>query len=287
MPANNVDAKTVEGFGQEWTRFDQAQLEPEESRILFESYFRNFPWDALPKGAVGFDMGCGSGRWAKFVAPRVGKLFCVDPSEAALQVARRNLREASNCDFILASADSISFADNTMDFGYSLGVLHHVPDTSGALRSCVRRLKPGAPFLVYLYYALENRPRWFRLLWRASDLLRRYISALPFGIKNIVAQLIAGFIYFPLARLALVLERLGFTARSLPLAAYRRRSFYTMRTDALDRFGTRLEKRFTRDQIGNMMKDAGLENIRFTDSEPYWCAVGFKREPFRQPAFAN
>ena len=49
-----------------------------------------------------------------------------------------------------------------------------------------------------------------------------------------------------------------------------------MRTDALDRFGTRLEKRFTQKQIREMITGAGLENIVFSKSEPYWCAVGYK-----------
>ena len=49
-----------------------------------------------------------------------------------------------------------------------------------------------------------------------------------------------------------------------------------MRTDALDRFGTQLEQRFTRNEIKNMMEKAGLENIKFSDSKPYWVAVGFK-----------
>ena len=49
-----------------------------------------------------------------------------------------------------------------------------------------------------------------------------------------------------------------------------------MRTDALDRFGTRLEQRFTRNKIDEMMRAAGLERIIFSEAEPYWCAVGFK-----------
>ena len=53
-----------------------------------------------------------------------------------------------------------------------------------------------------------------------------------------------------------------------------------MRTDALDRFGTRLEKRFTRKEIAQMMKLAGLERIAFSDS-PCWCAMGYrKRQAF-------
>ena len=53
-----------------------------------------------------------------------------------------------------------------------------------------------------------------------------------------------------------------------------------MRTDALDRFGTRLEKRFTRKEIAQMMELAGLERIAFSDS-PCWCAMGYrKRQAF-------
>jgi hypothetical protein len=49
-----------------------------------------------------------------------------------------------------------------------------------------------------------------------------------------------------------------------------------MRTDALDRFGTQLEKRFSQAQIKEMLVAAGFGAIRFNDSQPYWCAVGVK-----------
>jgi len=64
----------------------------------------------------------------------------------------------------------------------------------------------------------------------------------------------------------------------MPLAAYRNLSFYSMRTDALDRFGTRLERRFSRQEIEDMMHSAGLRDIVFSDSLPFWCAVGFRRK---------
>jgi len=63
---------------------------------------------------------------------------------------------------------------------------------------------------------------------------------------------------------------------NFPLSSYRDLSFYTMRTDALDRFGTRLEQRFTKSQIKEMMEDAGLEGVVFSDESIYWLAVGYK-----------
>ena len=50
-----------------------------------------------------------------------------------------------------------------------------------------------------------------------------------------------------------------------------------MRTDALDRLGTRLEKRFKKIQVLSMMEKAGLERIKFSKNMPFWCAVGFRK----------
>ncbi len=274
--SQNLDPVTVAGFGYEWEKFDQNELSGSELADLFSNYFRIFPWHALPDAAVGFDLGCGSGRWARCVAPRVGRLHCVDASDRALAVAKRNLSELSNCSFHQASVESIPLEPASMDFGYSLGVLHHIPDTEAGMRMCVSRLKRGAPFLLYLYYAFDNRPIWYRLLWKASDMLRRGISQLPHRVRYWISQVIAGTVYFPLAKTASLLETNGVAVSSFPLAQYRNSSFYTMRTDALDRFGTKLEKRFTREEIRRMMVNSGLERIRFSDKEPFWCALGFR-----------
>lgn len=273
-PARNVDPATVAGFGEEWAAFDQSGLQGAEYGKLFDGYFGIFPFGDLPDGAEGFDLGCGSGRWAAGVAPRVGTLHCIDPSEQALGVARRRLAGHTNVDFHLAAADSIPLADGSQDFGYSLGVLHHVPDTARALADCVRKLKPGAPFLLYLYYKLDGRPVWFRALWHGTELGRGAIARLPFPARKAATTAIAALVYWPLARIAGLGERAGRDVAHFPLSAYRYRSFYSMRTDALDRFGTRLEQRFSRGEIAEMMTAAGLTDIRFSETEPFWVACG-------------
>ena len=77
-----------------------------------------------------------------------------------------------------------------------------------------------------------------------------------------------------MARFAFLMEKSGINVDSFPLSFYRNRSFYVMGNDALDRFGTILEHRFTRNQIKEMMGKAGLENIKFKESAPYWCTAG-------------
>ena len=272
--APNIDADVVEGFGDEWSRFDQSELTGDEYAQVFDDYFHLFPWSSLPPGAEGFDLGCGSGRWARGVAPRVGTLHCVDASRAALEVAIRNLAAFPNVRFHQASVDELLFAPGSMDFGYCLGVLHHVPDTEGGLRLAAATLKPGAPFLLYLYYKFDNQPSWFRTIWEISELARSVVSRCPMGLRYILSQAIALAFYLPLARLARLAEKLGMDVHTFPLAAYRDRSFYVMRTDALDRFGTRLEQRFSREEIRSMMARVGLGDIRFSERAPFWCAIG-------------
>ncbi|MCP4105932.1 MAG: class I SAM-dependent methyltransferase [Desulfobacteraceae bacterium] len=273
----NIDRQVVCGFGDEWQRFPQDKLDQAEKQRIFNAYFKIFPWELLNAGkSVGADIGCGSGRWATLAASKARLLYLIDASEKALDVARINLKNFSNVEFKNVSADSLPFEDNTLDFAYSLGVLHHVPDTEGAVRSVSRKLKPGAPFLIYLYYNFDNRNVWYRRLWKLSESARRIISGLPFALRSFLCEIIALTVYLPVARIGRFFSRLGIKTDSWPLAYYQNTSFYLMRTCALDRFGTGLEKRFSREQIRHMLERSGFTDIQFSDSPPYWCAVGIK-----------
>ena len=229
----------------------------------------------MAKNSKGFDLGCGSGRWSELVSKKVAELHCIDASKVALSVAKENLKNCKNCKLHLASVDSIPLDDSSMDFGYSLGVLHHTPNPLEGLKSCVRKLKVGAPFLVYLYYDLEDRPLWYQLIWKITDIVRLITSRLPKKLRFIFAKLACLLIYFPFSRTALIFEKIGFNVEAFPLSFYRKYSYYVMNTDALDRFGTRVEHRYNKNEIIDMMKSANLENIKFNSTAPYWCAIGY------------
>ena len=168
--------RLAEGMRRYRRRFDQSGVAEVELTQLFDRYFAVFPWESVPSSGAGFDAGCGSGRWAALVAPRVGRLHCVDASTDALGVAQRGLAGSGNVSFHAAPLDAMPLPDGSMDFGYSIGVLHHLPNPEAGLAACVQKLKRGAPMLVYIYYAFDNKPAWFRALWRASDFLRRAVS---------------------------------------------------------------------------------------------------------------
>jgi ubiquinone/menaquinone biosynthesis C-methylase UbiE len=272
--SQNLEHKTVESFGEEWKKFKN--FSEEEIRIAGEQYFDIVDESILNKQTVALDLGCGTGRWSKFIAPKVKFIEAVDPSMAVL-TAQKTLEPFNNVRVTQAAADNLPFAHESFDFIFSLGVLHHIPDTSKALNEAVTRLKKNGHFLLYIYYALDSRGFLFRTLFKVSDWIRKIISSLPHPIKHFLCDIIAVVVYMPLIILARIFKGLGMNFyKRLPLSYYCDKSFYIIRNDVLDRFGTPLEQRFTKQEIENMMTQAGLGNIRFSEHQPYWHAIGRK-----------
>src|SRR5947209_18929978 len=253
----NFDKRTIASFHSIWKRHRgeppvESGDDKSDSRAAFDNFFSIFPIIRLA-GAEGFDLGCGGGRIARFVAPLAGRLHCIDAAPGAIAAAREALRPFANVEFHQAPVSAIPLADGSQDFGYSLGVLPHLPDPEAGLRSCVAKLKGGAPFLLYLYYRFDDRPAWFRLLWRASDIARRGVSKMPFPVRRGFSDVVAALAYWPLSRTARLIEKAGRDVGHLPLSFYRRSSWATLRADSLDRFGTPIEHRFTKAEIAAVM----------------------------------
>lgn len=273
---SNIDLTTVESFGEEWNafhHFDDAEL-----KKIGDTYFDIITPAMLGPDKIAADFGCGTGRWSKYIHNKVGAVAAIDPSDAVL-AAGQLLQDTPNVHLYKASIDNLPFADNYFDFGFSLGVLHHIPDTARAMQACVEKIKPGGHFLVYLYYKLDNRGRLYRLLFGLSDLIRRVVCKMPSWLKKFTCNMMAIFFYMPFVLFSRLLKLLGVPQKfraKIPLHAYENTSFYIIRNDALDRFGTPLEQRFSKAEIQQMMEKAGLGDIVFSNQSPFWHAVGKK-----------
>ncbi len=273
----NVDQITVKSFGEEWKSFHE--FSEAEIRRIGDSYFDVVPPHVLTANTKAIDYGCGSGRWTLYISNKIGSIAAVDPSDA-IYSASKVLENVSNAFLYKASIDNLPFPDNYFDFGFSLGVLHHIPDTAKAMKDCVAKIKPGGYFLVYLYYSLDNRGWFFKLLFNISNLFRKVISKLPGKLKRFTCDILAIFFYMPFVGFSRLLKLLGVKKKirsKIPLHIYEDASFYIIRNDSLDRFGTPLEQRFSRREIYDMMEYAGLTEIIFSEHLPFWHAVGKKK----------
>tara|TARA_Y100001970_G_scaffold291929_1_gene431081 strand:+ start:2245 stop:3084 length:840 start_codon:yes stop_codon:yes gene_type:complete len=276
MKLNNRDENLIDDFGNEWKKFNQHDISEVRNKELFDKYFSIFPWNRINKTSVGIDVGSGSGRWSYFLANKVKKLYLVEPSVKAINVSKYNLSKFKNIEFLNNDANNIPLKNETIDFAICLGVLHHIPNIEIALKSINSKLKKNAPFLLYIYYSFENKPMWFKLIWKVSDLLRKFISRLPFFMKSFICDLIAILIYFPLSRFSKLIRYFNFDVRNIPLSFYSDKSIYILRNDSLDRFGTKIEQRLSMKEIQDLLLKTGFNNISFSKKEPYWCAICYK-----------
>jgi ubiquinone/menaquinone biosynthesis C-methylase UbiE len=276
----NIDSQVISDFGDEWATYNYEKSDlSRELKHQFKMYSSlvNFQ-EFNPLESVAADFGAGTGRWAEFVLGNFKKIYLVEPSQGAFEVLTKKFQSKSHVSLENSTISDSAIPNNSLDFAMSLGVLHHISNTERALEDVNSKLKSKGLFLGYLYYKVEDKPFLYRVIFSIANYFRTRISNLPFKSKKRICNLIALFIYLPFARLSKVLTKFKIITRNIPLHQYANLNFYMMKNDALDRFGTRLEKRFNQEEIKKLLSDAGFDSnsIIFSESEPFWTFVARK-----------
>jgi 2-polyprenyl-3-methyl-5-hydroxy-6-metoxy-1,4-benzoquinol methylase len=270
----NANYRLIEDFGDEWQRFNF--LDGKSNQDLdrqFTAYTSILDFDLFKNNnALVVDMGAGSGRWTERLLPYFSNIVAIEPSNKAVEILKKRFNGANRVKIEKATVKHNSIIDNSADLIISLGVLHHLPNTQEALIDCFRKIKPGGYLLCYLYYNLENKSAIYRAIFHLSNFIRIIISKLPKRIKLLVCYLIALTIYWPMARISKVATKFGVDNSNLPLHQYADFPFVFLKNDALDRFGTRIENRFSKVEIEYMLEQAqfNIRTLKFSESEPFY-----------------
>lgn len=249
-------------FGEEWKAFDSMLPEHEKE---FNEYFDLVDLDTLVDSRV-CDLGCGMGRWSYFLRHRCRELVLVDFSEAIF-VARRNLADSASTLFFMGDLTRLPFRRNFADLVFCLGVLHTLP--TNAINQ-IRALGEYAPLLlIYLYYALDNRPLYFRLLLSLVTVARTALAHVRNPhLRTSFTWLLALCVYLPMIMLGKLLRPLGLASYVPLYEAYDGKSLHRIRQDVYDRFFTGIEQRFSRQEI-LQLRDRFSE-VTISEGLPYW-----------------
>jgi ubiquinone/menaquinone biosynthesis C-methylase UbiE/uncharacterized protein YbaR (Trm112 family) len=159
-------------FGFEWnlhkkTQLDTATMHESEETFVEKTGFR--PEDL--EGKLVLDVGCGMGRFSD-VASRWGATVVGIDLTSAVDAAYANIGTRDNVNLAQADVFELPFRDETFDFIFSIGVLHHSPDTRKAFEQLPRLLKPGGRIAIWVYKRMKTSHI-------ASDLYRHVTTRLP------------------------------------------------------------------------------------------------------------
>ena len=249
-------------FGAEWQTYNA--ILPEHKKE-FTEYFDLVDLSTLSQARV-CDLGCGMGRWSYFAKDHSKEIVLVDFSNAIF-AARKNLAQASNALFFMCDLKRLPFRDKFADFLFCLGVLHHLPTPC---LDEVRALQRTAPrLLIFLYYALDNRPFYFRWLLAGVTGLRLMVSRVRSTVfRKLFSWAGTWLIYVPLVTLGRVFQLFG-AGRMIPLYDfYHDKSVGRIEQDVYDRFFTRIEQRVTRQQILQLQDT--YRRVTVSEHFPYW-----------------
>jgi SAM-dependent methyltransferase len=270
--ATDVRSRTYLSFGFEWKSFS----------VQLPAYEQNFLWylepvgDQTLDGRVVLDAGCGMGRHTHHLLARGAQVVALDASPA-VEVAFANNASARAL-FLQADLLHLPLENETFDLACCLGVLHHVDNATRGVQELVRVLRPGGWLVVYLYHDVsETSAARQVLLWLVTQ-ARRVTTRMPLSLLRGVAfglavALWVGYV-LPcklLVRVPAISERI----RALPLGQYVDYPFRVLWNDQFDRFSAPLERRYRRDSVLGLLRDAGLQDIRILGGYG-WRAAGQK-----------
>jgi ubiquinone/menaquinone biosynthesis C-methylase UbiE/uncharacterized protein YbaR (Trm112 family) len=265
--AGEAAGRTRASFGYEWTHFSDWR----PSGQTFGDYFCNFDLEWL-RGRTVLDAGCGMGRHARQVAPFARTVVALDFS-SAIDEAARNVADQSNVQCLQGDLTRLPVADEGFDFVFSMGVLHHIADTAGTLRGLVRALKPGGRVRVYLYWKRTGLPG---ALLSLVTLARRFTTRMPFPVLRALCWILSVLLTVAVVLPYRLLAALGVDVKDTwPLAIYIKYPFNVMYNDQFDRFSAPIEKRFSQDEVRELLESAGLHDVR-VHSRYGWIGDGVK-----------
>lgn len=255
----------ADSFGFEWNRFREVQIDvlrqTDESERTFAEKTGLAAGDL--QGKLVLDAGAGAGRFSE-VASRWGAadVIAVDLS-SAVDACYQNIGKRPNVHIIQADLFKLPLRPMSLDIVYSIGVLHHTPDTKRAFQSVSRYPKPQGLLAVYIY-----PQSWGR--YKGSDLLRKITTRLPKILLYYVSWLAVPLYY--LYRVPLI----GSALRLLiPISMHPQWRWRWL--DTFDWYSPKYQWKHTYPEVFRWFADAGFTQIEPLETRDPICMRAVKR----------
>lgn len=252
-----AEGRTLRSYSYQWRKFKQ--MFPEWEQVFLDS-IDPVTRDFFP-GKVGLDGGCGFGRSLYYAATYGAELIGLDLSEA-IEAARGNTQQFERVHLVQGDIFHPPVRGQSLDFVYSIGVLHHLPDPKSGFLTLTRLLKPEAPMFIWVY--LRGRGRQIA----AFTAMRALSTRLPLPVLNVAALALAAGHWLAWIAPYRILKRARFCsalADRIPFTFYARYPFRVLHTDWFDGLSVPLQNYYRREDIAAWYREAGAQRVQIDE----------------------
>ena len=242
----------ADSFGFQWKRFAQTQLDSANGTTRSrDTFVEKTGWSLEElQGKRVLDVGCGMGRFAEVAADAGAEVYGVDLSRA-VDAAYANLGSRPNVHVFQADVMNLPFAQESFDFIYSIGVLHHTPDTRAAFLRLPGLLKPGGVIAIWVYSSTTEN-------LQMSEWLRKLTPKLPQPWLLATCRIAA-----PMYHLHRLRGIGRLTRRALPTSMNEDPRWRWL--DTFDWYAPTYQWKHTFDEVEGWFEGAGLEAVKQLD----------------------
>jgi len=249
----SAERRTVKSYSFQWRKFkemypDWEQIFLDSIKPMTQSFFA---------GKRGLDAGCGFGRSLRYSASYGAEMIGLDLSEA-IEAARENTCHLPNVHLVQGDIFHPPIQPESLDFVYSIGVLHHLPDPKRGFLALTQLVKRGAPMFIWVY--LRNRGRQIA----AFSLMRSLSTRMPIRLLNVCCLALAAAQWLAFILPFRALSRFGRTKRManrIPFTLYSRYPFRVLHTDWFDGLSVPLVNYYRSEEIDRWYREANFEHI--------------------------
>jgi SAM-dependent methyltransferase len=273
MPNSNRDPlthQTIEDFGEQWTRYTTNDGYY-ASATLFQDICGPLIDLTEIRGSTVADIGSGSGRIVTMLLEAgAQKVVAIEPSKA-FEVLQQNTKSwGERVEHICCAGEDIP-QDRNLDFVFSIGVLHHIPNPAAVVRAAYGALKPHGKILVWLYGA-EGNQLYLKILTPLRKLSTRLPAPVLAGLAHCLNVLLFAY--------ALACRFLPLPLRDYINNVSSKFSWQKRFLVIYDQLNPAYAKYYTGDEASSLLADAGFRDVKSYHRHGYsWTVTGTKPHP--------
>jgi SAM-dependent methyltransferase len=258
--------QTIRDFGDQWLRYRDNEGYY-GSLDLFSDMLSPFIRPEEIEDCRVAEIGSGTGRIVNMLLEAGARhVVAVEPSDA-FEVLCRNIRQPERVTCLKVLGEELP-PEGNLDYVFSIGVLHHIPDPRPVVKAAFMALRPGGRFLVWLYGAEGNA-----LYLTFVKPLRKVTQRLP----HIILAGLVSILYWPLAFYARMCHRCPLPLRGYFVSVFGKMTPEKQRLIIYDQLKPAYAKYYTKSEAQKLLRDGKFEDVHAHHRHGYsWTVIGTK-----------